>query len=86
MKIKKIWFYVAGIAIGVALAATISLWAEASTAYRCVFLVLLALLFFATWSKRKPYKSNSPTNSKPLNALVCEGSHEDDNNTNKGND
>ena len=86
MKINELWLYVAGFAMGVALAATIALWAQASAAYRIVFLVLLALLSLATWSKRKPYEGDSTADSKPFHTLVGEGSHENDNNADNGND
>ena len=54
MKIEKLWFYVAGVALGVALATSIALWEGASVAYRVVFIVILGLLLLATWFKRKP--------------------------------
>jgi hypothetical protein len=85
MKKEEAWFYVAGLAMGVALAATIMLWPQASVAYRIGFLVLLVLLFFAAWSKRKPYESDGTADSKPFNTLISEGGHENDNNANNRN-
>ena len=84
MKIDNLWFYVAGLAMGAALSGTIALWGEATVAYRCVFIVLLGLLSFATWSKGKPYESKSTTDGKPLDTLTCEGSCKNDNNANNG--
>lgn len=86
MRRNDLWFYVAGLAMGVALAATIALWAQASAAYRIVFVVLLALLSLATWSKRKPYEGDSTTDGKSLHVLIGEGSHENDNSANNRDD
>jgi hypothetical protein len=70
MKIKELWFYVAGFTLGVALLAIIATWSKASEAYRIVYIALLGLLLFATWFKRKSHKSNSNTDDNSLHTLV----------------
>jgi len=82
MRINDLWFYVAGLAMGVALAATVALWTQASATYRIVFVVLLVSLSLATWSKRKPYEGDSSTDGKALHALIGEGSPENDTSAN----
>jgi hypothetical protein len=70
MKINKLWFYVAGFVMGVALAVIIVTWGAATIAYRIVYIVLLGLLLFATWSKPKSYKGDDNTDNNPLYAPV----------------
>jgi hypothetical protein len=68
MKIEELWFYVAGFTLGVALLAIIATWGKASEAYRIVYITLLGLLLFATWSKPKSYKGNNNADNDTLNA------------------
>ena len=81
MKIEKLWFYVAGLVMGVALAGSIALWAEVSIVYRVGFLVLLGLLFLATWSKPKSYKGDDNANSNHLDIAICKTTDKSSNST-----
>lgn len=70
MKTINLWFYVAGLTLGVASVAIIMTWDKAPEAYRIVYIALLGLLLFATWFKRKPHKSNGNTNDNSLHILI----------------
>ena len=84
MRVKDLWYYVAGFVMGVMLTVTIAAWSEASVAHKVTFVALLVLLSLATWSKRKSQNSNNSPNNRPREVLECEPRDKGNGSTDKG--
>ena len=81
---ERLWFFVAGLVIGVILAVIVWTWGEASLAYRIIYATLFGgLLFLATRSKPNADKGNDDSNSHPLRTMELKSSHKSCGSTNK---